>query len=192
MPKEKEETPEEKADREAREERRGNLYKKRKAKNKTKRDILIKAKYGNDTDKTNLGTTIFGGSFISDDFTSGQTKVNFTIDPCPAGDYIVEWYVEVEGNGDKPTGRLRHNKVQKKQGKARKNGDLYNFFNGLEEITIVENMEPQLFEIDLEKVGGGKAKMQEGNITVYRKETYIPPVIIPDPSNPVIPPFPID
>jgi len=161
-------------------------------KNKSKRDALIKAKYGDDTTKTTLGTSVDGSEFISKDFASGQTIANYTIDPCPAGDYVVEWYVEVEGNGDKPMGRLRHNKVNKKEGKAKKNGGPDNYFHGLEEITIVEDMKPQNFEIDLEKVGGGKAKMQEGVISVYRKETYIPPVIIPDPGNPVIPPYPIE
>lgn len=168
-------------------------------KNKAKRSALIKSKYGNDTLETGLNTTTYGSEFSAPDFANGKTKMDLTIDPCPPGEYVIEWYVKCEEVADKPIGKLTHNGNQKKQEKVKKNVDANNFFVGLEEITIIEEIitteeiidgvtniiekiKPQVFEVELDKVDGGKSKISNGAIEVYRKETYVPLTVKLSPS----------
>jgi len=166
---------------------------KRKAKNRVKRNILLKAEYGNDTDKTEFDTTKTSATCMSEDISDGGTKLSYKIDPCPPGKYVVEWYVDVEDDGaGRPMGRLRLNRDKKHNARAKKNGGPNYYYNGIEEITILERFQPQLFEIDVEKVSGGKAKIQEGSIYVCRRKPYTPPQREPNPEDPVLPPFPID
>lgn len=167
--------------------RKSALKNKIRAKNLAARRVHIKAKFGKDTTKTTMGTSMFGTTLMCEDFADGVTNMNITVSSCPSGDYLVEWYVEVEDSTNKATGRLRHNKTKKKQGKAKKNGGPNNFFKGLEVITIVEEMMPQTFEIDLEEFSGGKAKMLEGTMMVYRKEEYVPPVRVINPEDIIFP-----
>jgi len=181
----------------------GKSREKLKIKHKSERIILAKRKFGNDTTKTNLGTSISGGEFDSTEISGARTGFTHTVDPCPAGKYVIEGYFEVDENVSEPVGRLKHNGLIKHQSKAKKNGD--NIFNFFEEITVVDVivqetvldqegnettvdkvLGPHDFTVDFEEIDGEKVKMLRGTLDVYRIDKYEPPerVVVPTPGIP--------
>lgn len=179
--------------------KRGESRKKLKIKHQSERIVLVKRKFGNDTTKTNLGTNISGAEFDSETISGVRTEFKHTVDPCPAGEYVIEGYFEVDESVSEPVGRLKHNKSIKHQSKARKNGD--NVFSFIEEITVVdviiqetvldENgdeitvdkvLGPHDFTIDFEEIAGKKVKILRGTLDVYRVDKYEPPERVTTPT----------
>lgn len=177
----------------------GKSREKLKEKNKPERLVLVRAKFGEDTTKTNLGTSISGGEFQSTNLAGGRTEYKQTLDPCHAGDYVIEGYFEVDEDAIAPIGRLYHNGLKIHQSAAKKNGE--NVFSFFKEYTVEDVIVQEIVhdangdEIAVDKVLGphdftvdfvGNVKMLKGSVDIYRIDEYVPPerVIVPTPGIP--------
>jgi len=177
----------------------GKSREKLKVKHRPERIVLAKKKFGDATDKVNLGTSISSAEFNSEDILGARTEFKLTLDPCPAGKYVIEGFFEVDEDANTPMGRLYHNGSKIHQSRAKKNGE--NAFNFFKELTVVDVIIQEIVldkdgnEISVDRVLGpheftvdfvGDVKMLRGSIDIYRIDKYVPPerVIIPTPGIP--------
>lgn len=183
---------------------RGASREKLRVKHIPERLVLIKRKFGNDTTKTNLETNISGAEFHAENLAGGRIEYKRTIDPCHAGDYVIEGYFEIDEDAAAAVGRVYHNGVKIHQSIAIKNDEnVFSFFIGytVEDVIVQETSHDEHgSEITIDKVLGphdftvnfvGNVGMIKGSMDVYRIDEYEPPERPPSDIDLDLPPYPI-